>query len=288
MMPGQSSSSAPRYALGFAFENGLTCIVTVRPALRRIRSTRLTPVNSEALPVSSCRMTSFVVRSAKRFHQVLAVDAVEVGEVVVVPDAHLVRPDLVGRLVHRVGCLLQEVRRLVDLRRERPDDQVAVADRLVELDRRRELVALQFAERVVEPARLQLGRVEVLPPLRARLAERVLELDAVEPDRGERVERARNVGGELFPHAPELRADRESSSTRRRPDAGSAGTRRADAAAVPPSFRMSRRVGCLCMDSVLSVARILRSTSLLRASGWRAHSAAPCLTDQRCKYLILT
>ena len=174
--------------------------------------------------------------------------------------------DLLGGLVHRVGRLLQEVRRLVDVRRERPDDQVPVADGLVELDGGRELVALQFAEGVVEPARLEPRRVEVLPPLGARLAERVLEFDAVEPGRGKRTERAGNVGGELLPHAPELRADRDA-LPRGPAGAGSAGTTKAEAAAVPPSFRMSRRVGCVCMECVLSVARILRSA---RRSGQAA------------------
>ena len=145
-------------------------------------------------------MTAFVV---------LAVDAVEIGRVVVVPDAHLVRAELFGDFVDGIRGLLHEVARFVDLSRERPDDQVAIANRLIELDRCGELVALQFVEAVVESARLELRGVEVRPPLGARFAERVLELDGVEPDRRECVERTGNLGGELLPDTPELRADRD-------------------------------------------------------------------------------
>ena len=219
--------------------------------------------------MSSCRMTSFVVRSAKRFHQVLAADAVEVREMVVVPDAHLVRFHLLRRFVHRVGRRLQEIRRLVDIRRERPDDQVLVANRLVELDGGRELVTLKFAEGVMESARLELDRVEVFPPFRARLTERVLEFDAVEPGGRERAERARECRWRAAcartraACRPGMRFQAASAN------AGSAGSTRAEAAAVPPSLRMSRRVGCVCMECVLSIARILRSTSRLGQAGGR-------------------
>ena len=70
----------------------------------------------------------------KHVPPVFAVDAIEVGRVVVVPDAHFVRPHLFGGFVHSVGGLLQQIGRLVDLRRKRTDDQVPVANRLVELD----------------------------------------------------------------------------------------------------------------------------------------------------------
>ena len=236
--------------------------------------------------MSSCRMTSFVVRSAKRFHQVLAVDPVEVGEVVVVPDAHLVRSDLDGRLVHGVGRLLEEVRRLVDFRRERPDDQVAVPYAKVELDRRRELVALQFAQRVVEPARLQPGRIQVLPPLRARPAERVLEFDTLVPDCGERIERAGDVCHELFPHAPELRADGNllpRGAGRNRQRRNEEGGCRCGAAEFQDVA--SRRMPVHGLGPFDCAHRTPGTP--VRASGGRAQPAAARLTDQWGKYLIL-
>ena len=64
-------------------------------------------------------------------------------------------------------------------------------------------------EGVVEAARLQPGRVQVRPPLGARLAERVLELDGLVAHGAERLQRARDVAGQLLAHAPELRADRD-------------------------------------------------------------------------------
>src|SRR5262249_40111820 len=61
MIAVQSSSSAPRYALGFFFENGLTCIEIVRPAFRSMNDWGVTPSASDAFPVSSCSTTSFEV-----------------------------------------------------------------------------------------------------------------------------------------------------------------------------------------------------------------------------------
>jgi hypothetical protein len=81
--------------------------------------------------------------------------------------------------------------------------------RSLELDGGRQLVALQFVEPVVESARLEPRRIEMLPPFGARLAERVLEFDGLEPDARERFERSGNLGGELLSHAPELCSDRD-------------------------------------------------------------------------------
>ena len=236
------------------------------------------PVSCEALPVSIWRMTSFVVASAKRFHQVLAVDAIEVGRVVVVPDAHPVRLGLVGRFVDRVGCRLQEIRRLVDVRRKRPDDQVLVADGLVEFDRGREPVTLEFGEGVMETARLELDRVEVFPPLRARLLERVFEFDAVEPGGRERPEGAWNVGGELRAHAPELRADRDAlpgGSGRCRQRGEDEGGGRCGAAELEDVAPCRMRVhGMRPFDWAHPTL-----DEPARASGWRAQPAAARLTD---------
>ena len=154
-------------------------------------------------------MTSFVVRSAKRFHQYSPSMRLKSVVWLWYPTRILCGSIFSATSFTASAVFFSEVARLVDLRRERPDDQVAVADRLIELDRRGELVALQLVEAVVESARLELGGVEVLPPLGARFAERVLELDGVEADSRERVERAGNLGRELLPHTPELRADRD-------------------------------------------------------------------------------
>src|SRR4029079_11152164 len=53
----------------------------------------------------------------------------------------------------------------------------------------------------------QPGRVEVLSPLGARLAEGVLELDCLVTHGAERGQRAGDVGGQLLADAPELRRD---------------------------------------------------------------------------------
>ncbi len=231
-------------------------------------------------------MTSFVVRSAKRFHQVLAVDAIEVREVVVVPDTQLVRLHLLRRLVHGVGRLLQQFGRLVHLRRERPDDQVPVADAQVELDGGRELLALQFAEGVVEPARLELRGIEVFPPFGAGPAERVLQLDGVEARRGECGEGAGNVGGQLLPHAPELRPDRDAlpggagQGRQRREDEG---RDRCAAAELEDVASCRMRVhGVRPFDC----AHRTPGTPG-RASGRRSQPAVPRLTDRKHKYSIL-
>ena len=97
----------------------------------------------------------------------------------------------------------------VNLFRQRPDDQVAIADRLVELDARLKVVALQLVEPVVEATRLQAGAAQVGLPLLAGFLERVLELDGLVPHLLERGQGAGNVGGELLAHAPELGADRD-------------------------------------------------------------------------------
>ena len=153
-------------------------------------------------------MTSLVVRSAKRFHQVLAVDAIEVGRVIVVPDSHLVRFRLCGNFIDGVGGLLQKITRLVNVRGQRTDDEVSIADRLIELHRRCKLVALQLVEPMMEPAGFELCRVEVFAPLRARLPERVLEFNRLEADCRERVQSTGNLGRELFSHTPELHPNR--------------------------------------------------------------------------------
>jgi len=82
-------------------------------------------VSCDALPVSSCRITSFEVASAKRFHQYSPSMRLK-SRRVVVPDAQLVRFHLLGRFVDRLGCLLEQIGRLVDLPRERPDDEVGL------------------------------------------------------------------------------------------------------------------------------------------------------------------
>ena len=138
---------------------------------------------------------------------VLAVDATKVRRVVVVPDAHLVRLQPFGHRVDLVGGLLQQVGRSVDLRGQGADDQIPVADGLVELHAGRELAALQLGEAMVKAARLQVGGIQVGLPLGSRPAERVFELDRLIAQRAERLQRPRDVLGQLQAHAPELRAD---------------------------------------------------------------------------------
>jgi hypothetical protein len=138
---------------------------------------------------------------------VLAVDSIEVRRVVVVPDAHPMRPEALGHLVDGGSGRLQQFGRLVHRRRQRTDDQVAIADRLVELDARRKLVALQLGEAVMEAARPQPGRIEVRAPKGAGLAKSVLELDRLIPHGAQRLERAWYVGGQFLADAPELRRD---------------------------------------------------------------------------------
>ena len=168
----------------------------------------VTPSISEALPVSNCRMTSFDVWSAKRFHQYSPSMRLKSVVWLWYPTRMLVRLQPLGDRVHLVGGLLQQVGRGVDRRRQRADDQVPVADRLVELHGGRELVARELGESVMKAAGLQAGGVEMALPLRAGLAERVLELDALIADSAERFQRAGNVLGQLQAHAPQLRADR--------------------------------------------------------------------------------
>ena len=60
----------------------------------------------------------------------------------------------------------------------------------------------------MKAAGLQVSRIEMGLPLGAGLAERVLELDGLVAHRPERLQRPGNVLGQLRPHAPQLRADR--------------------------------------------------------------------------------
>src|SRR6476619_3039752 len=60
---------------------------------------------------------------------------------------------------------------------------------------------------MVKSARLELRRVEMLPPFSARLAKCVFELDRLEPDPGQLLQGARNFSRQLLADTPELRPD---------------------------------------------------------------------------------
>ena len=215
-----------------------------------------------------------MVRSANRFHQVLAVDAIEVRRVVVIPDAHVVDLQPLGHAVDRLRGLLQQIGRRVHRLRQRTDDQVAVPDCLIELDAARELVALQLLERVVEAARLQPGPVQVRAPLFTRRVECVFEFDGLVSHGCERFQRARNVAGQLLAHAPELRADRDAfPASGPGPQRGSEECEGCSSAAEPEDVatgRLCRGHDCVLFESNVGVTRA-------SARKQTEHSAGRCV-----------
>ena len=143
----------------------------------------------------------------------------------------------------------------------------SVPDRFVEIDAGGELVALQLVEGMVEAARLQPRPVQVRAPLLARLVLIVLELMASYP-MAAATSASRNVAGQLLrTHQSCVPMGTFSSS---RPGA-SMGARSAEAAAAPPSRRMSRRSVYGGHECVL-LSRTLECESLRAASQSRTQT----------------
>ncbi len=171
---------------------GLKCVVLVRPGYLRMYAAGSNPA-AIVQPQSCCRMTSFVVRSAKRSQNVLSPSFLNSLTWLWYPRGHAERLERGRDRVHLVGQRLALLR--VGECRVAGHDEEAAPDGLVELDRALERVAPQHVHAHVGAGGLQVQRLE-LRGQAGRIAGVVVvagELDAVETHGGHLLERGVEV-----------------------------------------------------------------------------------------------